>query len=46
MNDFQQMNRVFAEIYSDKPPAGTTVQTPLAEASMLVEIEAIAYIGD
>jgi len=46
MNDFQQMNRVFAEIFPDKPPARTTVQTPLAEASMLVEIEAIAYIGD
>ena len=46
MKDFQRMNRVFAETFPDNPPARTTVQTPMAEATMLVEIEAIAYVGD
>ena len=46
MRDFQKMNAVFAEIFPDNPPARTTVQTPMAEQTMLVEIEAVAYIGD
>ncbi len=46
MNDFQKMNRIFAEIFPQKPPARTTVQTPMAEDTMLIEIEAIAYIGE
>lgn len=46
MKDFQKMNKIFSEIFPDNPPARTTVQTPMAEESMLVEIEAIAYIGD
>lgn len=46
MSDFHKMNAVFAEIFPDDPPARTTVQTPMAEATMLVEIEAVAYIGD
>jgi len=46
MNDFQKMNQVFAEIFPDNPPARTTVQTPMAEDTMLIEIEAIAYIGE
>ncbi len=45
MNDFQIMNEEFAKFFPDNPPARTTVQTPLAEPNMLVEIEAIAYIG-
>ena len=46
MNDFQRMNAIFSEIFPDRPPARTTVQTPMAEESMLIEIEAVAYIGD
>jgi len=46
MKDFQKMNDVFSEIFPENPPARTTVQTPMAEESMLVEIEAVAYIGN
>lgn len=45
MNDFQSMNDEFAKFFPNDPPARTTVQTPMAETTMLVEIEAIAYIG-
>ncbi|NNF79607.1 MAG: RidA family protein [Rhizobiales bacterium] len=45
MADFQIMNEEFAKVFPKDPPARTTVQTPLAEETMLVEIEAIAYIG-
>tara|TARA_Y100000389_G_scaffold78202_1_gene75002 strand:- start:637 stop:1038 length:402 start_codon:yes stop_codon:yes gene_type:complete len=44
MNNFQIMNEEFAKLFSNNPPARTTVQTPMAEPEMLVEIEAIAYI--
>ena len=44
MGDFQIMNEEFAKIFTINPPARTTVQTPMAEPEMLVEIEAIAYI--
>ena len=43
--DFQVMNEEFAKVFPDSPPARTTVQAPMAEAEMLVEIEAVAYIG-
>ena len=46
MKDFQIMNDEFAKIFPQNPPARTTVQTPMAEPEMLVEIEAIAYIKD
>jgi reactive intermediate/imine deaminase len=44
MKDFQVMNEVFARFFPEDPPARTTVQTPLAEPEMLVEIEAVAYV--
>jgi reactive intermediate/imine deaminase len=43
---FQAMNDVFAAFFPSDPPARTTVQAPLAEPEMLVEIEAIAWIGE
>ncbi|MBS0560708.1 MAG: RidA family protein [Proteobacteria bacterium] len=43
--DFQAMNAVFAEVFPTEPPARTTVQALLADPEMLVEIEAIAFIG-
>ena len=46
MSDFQRMNAVFAEVFPENPPARTTVQTPMAEETMLVEIEAVAYLGE
>jgi 2-iminobutanoate/2-iminopropanoate deaminase len=46
MDNFQRMNETFSEIFTDRPPARATVQTPMAEETMLVEIEAVAYIGD
>ncbi len=45
IGDFQIMNEVFASFFPDDPPARTTVQAALAEPEMLVEIEAIAFIG-
>ena len=41
---FQLMNEEFARAFPIDPPARTTVQAPLAEPEMLVEIEAIAYV--
>ena len=43
---FQAMNDVFAEFFPNDPPARTTVQALLAEPEMLVEIEAVAYVGE
>ncbi len=45
MGDFQAMNEVYARFFPDRPPARTTVQAALADPEMLVEIEAIAYLG-
>jgi reactive intermediate/imine deaminase len=42
---FQAMNEEFAKVFPVNPPARTTVQASLAEPEMLVEIEAIAYVG-
>lgn len=45
IRNFQMMNEEFAAAFPNEPPARTTVQAALAEAQMLVEIEAIAYVG-
>jgi enamine deaminase RidA (YjgF/YER057c/UK114 family) len=45
MRHFDIMNEEFARVFANDPPARTTVQAKLAEAEMLVEIEAIAYTG-
>ncbi len=39
------MNEEFAKVFPVEPPARTTVEARLAEPEMLVEIEAIAWIG-
>ena len=46
IQDFQKMNEEFAKTFPNDPPARTTVQALLAEEEILVEIEAIAYVGD
>ncbi|HUN49260.1 MAG TPA: RidA family protein [Stellaceae bacterium] len=45
MRHFQIMNEEFAKVFPKDPPARTTVEARLAEPEMLVEIEAIAWIG-
>jgi enamine deaminase RidA (YjgF/YER057c/UK114 family) len=45
MRHFQIMNDEFAKVFPRDPPARTTVEARLAEAEMLVEIEAIAWVG-
>jgi 2-iminobutanoate/2-iminopropanoate deaminase len=42
---FQEMNEEFAKVFATDPPARTTVEARLAEPEMLVEIEAIAWVG-
>jgi 2-iminobutanoate/2-iminopropanoate deaminase len=42
---FQVMNEEFAKVFAADPPARTTVEARLAEPEMLVEIEAIAWVG-
>lgn len=46
VNDFAAMNEVYAEFFGDLKPARSTVQAPLARPEFLVEIEAIAVVGD
>jgi enamine deaminase RidA (YjgF/YER057c/UK114 family) len=40
------MNREFKKVFAKDPPARTTVLAVLAEPEMLVEIEAVAYVGE
>jgi 2-iminobutanoate/2-iminopropanoate deaminase len=42
MNDFAAMNEVYAEVFSDSPPARSTVAVAALPAGARVEIEAIA----
>ena len=44
IEDFQIMNEEFSKVFRNDPPARTTIEARLAEPTMLVEIEAIAYI--
>lgn len=44
MNDFQAMNRVYAEFFPSEPPARTTVQAARIPLDALVEIEAVAVL--
>lgn len=44
IRDFNVMNAEFAKVFSNDPPARTTVEARLAEATMLVEIEAVAWV--
>ena len=44
IEDFQIMNEEFSRVFRNNPPARTTIEARLAAPTMLVEIEAIAYI--
>jgi reactive intermediate/imine deaminase len=45
LGHFQVMNEEFARAFPRDPPARTTVQAALADPEMLIEIEAVAFIG-
>lgn len=42
LQDFQAMNAVYAEFFSEQPPARSTIQAGRLPAGALLEIEAIA----
>ena len=42
---FPDMTEEFRKFFPKDPPARTTVQAPMAEREILVEIEAIAFVG-
>lgn len=46
MKDFAQMNAVYAQFFSDKPPARSGFQVVALPLGAAVEIEAIAIAGD
>jgi 2-iminobutanoate/2-iminopropanoate deaminase len=43
--DFQKMNRIYAEFFPESPPARTTVTSLLVDSDALIEVDAIAYRG-
>ncbi|MEJ2368198.1 MAG: RidA family protein [Acidobacteriota bacterium] len=45
MNDFGAMNEVYAEFFSERPPARAAVQAARLPKDALVEIEAIAVLS-
>ena len=45
IREFDIMNAEFAKVFPTDPPARTTVEARLAEATMLVEIEAVAWVS-
>lgn len=42
LDDFQTMNRVYAEYFQDGPPARSTIQVARLPLGALIEIEAVA----
>lgn len=45
LDDFQSMNRVYAEYFQHEPPARSTVQVARLPLGALIEIEAVATHG-
>jgi enamine deaminase RidA (YjgF/YER057c/UK114 family) len=43
--DWERVGRAHAEVFGAAPPAATMVVTALLHPRMLVEIEAVAYVG-
>jgi 2-iminobutanoate/2-iminopropanoate deaminase len=46
MDDFKAMNEVYAGYFSENPPARTTIEAARLPMDFLVEIDAIAWVGD
>jgi 2-iminobutanoate/2-iminopropanoate deaminase len=44
MNDFSEMNAVYAEFFADLPPARSTVGVSSLPKGALIEIEAVALV--
>ena len=45
MNDFSRMNAIYAEFFTENPPARSTVQVAALPKGAAVEIEAIALVS-
>lgn len=45
MSDFAEMNAVYAEFFTEQPPARSTVEVAALPKGALVEIEAVALIS-
>ncbi|MFC2008869.1 RidA family protein [Chloroflexota bacterium] len=45
LSDFQSMNKIYEQYFSQPFPTRTTFGVELAAPGMRVEIDAIAYIG-
>ena len=45
MRHFQAMNEEFRKVFPTDPPSRTTVEARFAEPEMLIEIEAVAFVG-
>jgi 2-iminobutanoate/2-iminopropanoate deaminase len=45
MDEFSQMNTVYAEFFTENPPARSTVQVAALPKNGNVEIEAIALVS-
>lgn len=43
---FDAMNAEYTKAFSSEPPARTTVEARLANPDLLVEIEAVAFVGE
>jgi len=46
MADFAQMNAIYAEFFTQDPPARTTVAANGLPKGAAVEIDAVAYVGE
>ncbi|GIV70639.1 RidA family protein [Caldilinea sp.] len=46
MADFTVVNRIYAEVFGEEPPARSTVQVAALPKNGLIEIEMIAWVGD
>ena len=44
-SDFQAMNEIYRTFFPQNPPARSTIVTDLLFPEMLIEIEAVAYVG-
>lgn len=45
MNDFQKVNAIYADFFGDHKPARSAVEVSRLPKDVLVEIEAIALVG-
>ncbi|MDT7878905.1 MAG: Rid family detoxifying hydrolase [Candidatus Caldarchaeales archaeon] len=43
--DFQAMNEVYREFFTENPPARTTVVVKMVSDAILIEVDAVAYVG-